>query len=191
MMKREVGTGKETMKNGSSMTDEKALSHRDAPRGGHARVLQISVNPEGGVPKRGVLQARLQFNNVEGDRQNDTKHHGGPERAVCLFSWEVIRELQDEGHPIDCGTAGENLTISGLDWSTLALGARLQIGAEALLEITRPTTPCYKIAASFVDGNFNRIAHKLFPDATRYYARVLREGTVCQGDRVTLLPASR
>jgi MOSC domain-containing protein YiiM len=166
------------------MTDEKPLNHQKTANNCNAHVLQISVNPRGGVPKLGVLQARLQFNNVEGDKQRNTQFHGGPERAVCLFSWEVIRELQDEGHPIDCGTAGENLTITGLDWSALAPGVQLQIGAEALVEITRPTTPCKTIAASFIDGDFSRISHKLFPDATRYYARVLREGIVRAGDEV-------
>jgi MOSC domain-containing protein YiiM len=164
------------------MTDENCVSYHGDESGG--RVVQINVNPRGGVPKRRVLMARLLFNNVEGDKQRDTRFHGGPERAVCLFSWEVIRALQEEGHPIDCGTAGENLTISGLDWSTLARGDRLRIGEEALIEITRPTTPCYKIAASFVDGYFNRISHKLFPAETRYYARVLREGAVREGDAV-------
>jgi MOSC domain-containing protein YiiM len=171
------------------MTDKNLLSHRKLTNdckanSSNARVLQISVNPKGGVPKQGVLQARLQFNNVEGDKQRNTQFHGGPERAVCLFSWEVIRELQDEGHPIDCGTAGENLTISGMDWSALAPGVRLQIGEETLIEITRPTTPCKTIAASFIDGDFNRISHKKFPNATRYYARVLREGLVRAGDEV-------
>jgi MOSC domain-containing protein YiiM len=164
------------------MTDEKRVSYRNAEQRG--RVVQISVNPRGGVPKHRVPAAHLGFNNVEGDKQRDTRFHGGPERAVCLFSWEVIRALQDEGHPIGCGTAGENLTISGLDWSTLAPGVQLQIGDEALIEITRPTTPCYKIAASFVDGTFNRISHKRFPAETRYYARVLCEGTVREGDAV-------
>lgn len=173
------------------MTDEKAVSHFDAPQpedSGPGRVVQISVNPRGGVPKRRVLQARLGSNNVEGDKQRNLKFHGGPERAVCLFSDEVIRELQDEGHPIDCGTTGENLTIGGLDWSTLAPGDTLQIGAEVLLEITRPTTPCKTIAASFLDGDFNRIHHKKFPAHTRYYARVLREGNVREGDAVLHQP---
>jgi len=100
------------------MTDENSLSHTNAA----GKLIQISVNPKGGVPKRRVLLARLLFNNVEGDKQRNRKFHGGPERAVCLYSWEVIRELQDEGHPIDCGTTGENLTLSGLEWSTLQAG---------------------------------------------------------------------
>jgi MOSC domain-containing protein YiiM len=169
------------------MTDEKALSHRKTANHCNARVWRVSVHPQGGVPKLGVLQARLQFNNVEGDKQRNLKFHGGPERAVCLFSYEVIRDLQKEGHPIDCGTAGENLTIAGLDWSALAPGVQLQIGEEALIEITRPTTPCKTIAASFIDGDFSRISHKKFPDATRYYARVLREGVVSAGDEVRIV----
>jgi len=167
------------------MTEEKGVSHfENAARG---RVVQISVNPNGGVPKHRVLFTRLSFNNVEGDKQRNLKFHGGPERAVCLFSWEVIRELQDEGHPIDCGTTGENLALSGVDWSTLKAGDRLQIGAAAMIEITRPTTPCKKIAASFIDGDFMRIHHKKFPSDTRYYARVLREGDVHESDLVVKL----
>lgn len=173
------------------MTNQNQKNHTQGPPTG--RVVQVSVNPAGGVPKHRVPQARLQADNVEGDKQRHLQFHGGPERAVCLFSWEVIRELQEEGHPIDCGTTGENLTLAGIDWSLLVPGVQLQIGDEALIEITRPTTPCKTIAASFVDGNFNRISHKKYPAATRYYGRILTEGVVCEGDAVTLvlLPDSR
>jgi MOSC domain-containing protein YiiM len=150
------------------------------------KVVQISVNPKGGVPKHRVLAARVTTNIVEGDRQHNLKFHGGPERAVCLFSWEVIRELQDEGHPIDCGTTGENLTISGLDWSTLRAGNELKIGDEVWIQLTRETTPCKKIAHNFIDGDFLRIHHKKFPGQSRWYARVLRAGEVREGDEVVL-----
>lgn len=166
------------------MTEENKISHIVASPTG--QVMQVSVNPAGGVPKHRVPLARLQVNNVEGDKQRHLQFHGGPERAVCLFSWEVIRTLQEEGHPIDCGRAGENLTLAGIDWSLLSPGVQLQVG-EALIEITRPTTPCKTIAASFIDGDFSRISHKKFPAETRYYARVLREGIVHEGDSVTLL----
>ena len=55
---------------------------------------------------------------------NYPKVHGGPERAVSLFSLEVIRRLQDEGHPIYPGATGENLTVAGLDWAALAAGTQ-------------------------------------------------------------------
>lgn len=150
------------------------------------KIIQISVNPKGGVPKYRVPQARITTNIVEGDKQRHTDIHGGPERAVCLFSYEVIRELQDEGHPIDCGTAGENLTVSGLDWNLIVNGTRLEVGDEVLLEITRETTPCKTIRESFVDGDFNRIHHKKFPGWSRLYARVLQEGIVREGDEVNV-----
>lgn len=153
----------------------------------NGKLIQISVNPKGGVPKLQTPSARITSTLVEGDKQRNLKFHGGPERAVCLYSWEVIQLLQDEGHPIDCGTTGENFTISGMDWSTLQARTRLQIGEEVVLELTRETTPCKNIAASFIDGDFNRIHHKKFPGQSRWYARVLREGKAREGDIVLAL----
>lgn len=97
-------------------------------------VKAVNVNPEGGVPKHPVDSAFLRKEGVEGDRQNDLKHHGGPNRAVCIFSSEVIEYLRSEGHPIEAGSVGENLTISGLDWNLIHPGSQLNVG-DALIEI--------------------------------------------------------
>lgn len=148
-----------------------------------AHLKSINVNPRGGVPKLPVPQARLEFGGVAGDKQRDRRYHGGPERAVCLFSWDRIEALRAEGHPIEPGTTGENLTIEGLDWNLITPGVRLEIG-EAELEITSYTTPCTHIRASFDGENFNRIGQKQFPGWSRLYARVLKEGTVRAGDKV-------
>ncbi len=111
-------------------------------------------------------------------------HHGGPERAVCLYSLERIRSLQAEGHPIDAGTAGENVTVKGIDWDTVGPGTRVRLGQEVLLEIVSFTDPCKTIRASFIDGRFVRIAQKLHPGWSRVYARVLSEGRIHVGDPV-------
>ena len=102
-----------------------------------AVVHSINVNPSGGVPKHPVPLTRLTVSGVEGDRQNDLKHHGGPSRAVSLFSSELIEALQEEGHPIQPGSTGENLTLRGVMWQDMAPGVRLRIGT-AHLEITAP-----------------------------------------------------
>lgn len=149
-----------------------------------ASLIQISVNPKGGVPKYRVPSAVLTVNGVTGDKQRDRRYHGGPERAVCLYSTEHIEALRNAGHPIAPGTTGENLTISGLDWAGLQIGDRLLIGDAVELEITSYTTPCYKISDSFADGEFKRIAQKLHPGWSRVYAKVLREGMVQEGDSV-------
>jgi len=103
------------------------------------------------VPKHRVAQARLEFGGVRGDKQNHRRFHSGPMRAVSLNSLELIEALRAEGHPIEPGSTGENLTLSGLNWSELKSGVRLQIG-EAQIEPTKPTVSCHQITASFCNG---------------------------------------
>lgn len=148
------------------------------------RLIRISVS-RGGVPKRPVPRALLTSAGVEGDRQNDRRHHGGPDRAVCLYSLEVIEALQREGHPIEPGSAGENLTVAGVDWGIMAPGVRLRIGT-ALLEVASYTVPCKTIRASFADGRFERISQKTNPGWSRVYARVLSAGEAHTGDAIEI-----
>ena len=54
------------------------------------KVVSINVNPNGGVPKYPTENAYFGKACVKGDKQNDTIHHGGIDRAVCLFSMEII-----------------------------------------------------------------------------------------------------
>ena len=144
----------------------------------------------GGVPKRPVEQAEVTSAGLAGDAQRDREHHGGPDRALCLFSMELIRSLQAEGHPIQPGHIGENLTVEGLDWVTVTPGARLLLGADVLVEVTRYTSPCLNIRASFTGGDYARVSQKRHPGASRVYVRVLRTGPIRRGDPVRLLTPS-
>src|SRR5487761_69953 len=147
----------------------------------------VSINrSDGGLPKHPVPEARITASGIEGDRQQDLRSHGGPERAVLLYSFELIRALQREGHSIRPGSAGENLTVSGLDWSLMAPGATIKIG-EAQLQITRYASPCTKIAASFVADDISRLSGKLHSGWSRACARVLTGGMVRTGDLLEIL----
>lgn len=141
----------------------------------------------GGVPKLPVDSAEITRNGLVGDVQADLQYHGGPERAVCLFSKEVIETFQGEGHPIEAGSVGENLTVSGLDWATLTPGVKLSVGPAVVLEIASYTSPCAKNAQYFADGDFTRMMQSRHPGESRLYARVEAEGTVTTGDEVTIL----
>lgn len=157
---------------------------------------QINIS-SGGVPKLPVLPGatvRITRTGVEGDAQHDTKHHGGPERAVCLFSLEIIDRLRFEGHPIYPGAAGENLTIAGLDWTAMVPGVQLRMGNDAannesgpILEVVSYTKPCSKIRNAFKELDFNRIKQELHPGESRVYARVLREGAARVGDACRII----
>lgn len=141
----------------------------------------------GGVPKTPVPYAEIRVAGVEGDRQANQQSHGGPDRAVLLWSAEVIAKLRAEGHPIAPGLAGENLTLAGLDWTRIVPGVRLEFDGGVILEAASFCAPCWKIAAAFAQGEFNRIHHDRSPGDSRVCARVIREGRVKTGDGVTLI----
>jgi MOSC domain-containing protein YiiM len=150
----------------------------------NGRIFQLSRSG-GGVPKLAVREAMLTPDGLEGDWQRNRRHHGGPERALCLYALERILELQGEGHPIFPGSVGENVTTVGLDWARLEPGARLALGDEVVVEISSYTNPCKIIAASFVEGGFKRISQKVHPGDSRLYARVLRPGRLSVGQLIT------
>jgi MOSC domain-containing protein YiiM len=145
----------------------------------------VSLNrSHGGVPKLPGDEARIYVDGMEGDRQKNLKYHGGPDRALCLYSAERIGSLRAEGHPIAPGTTGENVTIAGLDWSRLVPGASLRLGADVRIEVTSYADPCRTIRGSFIGGRSGRISQKAHPGWSRVYARVLTPGVIRVGDRV-------
>jgi len=145
------------------------------------RVVQVSAN-DGGVPKLPMPCARVTARGIEGDRQATRKHHGRPWQALCLWSAEVVDALAADGHPIGYGSAGENLTLRGLDWDALGPGVRMRIG-EVLIETTAHAIPCRQNARWFTDARFTRLR-----DSPRRYARVLEDGVVAPGDVVVVEP---
>jgi MOSC domain-containing protein YiiM len=147
-------------------------------------VHSINIS-KGGVPKRPRDSCFVSVNGLQGDRQRDLRYHGGPDRAVCLYSLDLIQALQSEGHSITPGSIGENLTVEGVDWSRMVPGARLEVGA-AVIQLTDYAAPCSNIAPSFQRRQYVRVNQKVNGGWSRLYARVLTEGTVRVGDSVTL-----
>jgi MOSC domain-containing protein YiiM len=149
------------------------------------RIVQINVSP-GGVPKRPVARARVTRLGIEGDGHRNTEHHGGPDRALCLFSVEQIEALRAEGHPVEPGALGENVTLAGLDWAEVQPDDFFRLGEEVLVQVTRFTSPCFKVRAAFLDGAYSRVSQKRHRGWSRVYARVLMPGEIAAGD-----PAAR
>ncbi|HKZ77414.1 MAG TPA: MOSC domain-containing protein [Pyrinomonadaceae bacterium] len=150
------------------------------------RIFQLNTSP-GGVPKLAVREAMVSETGMDGDSHRFPEIHGGPERALCLFSLERILELQDEGHPIFPGAVGENVTISGLGWNTVVPGIRLMLGQDVVVGVVKYTSPCNSIPESFSDGQYERISQKVHPGWSRVYARVLRGGRLVVGQSVNVI----
>lgn len=191
---------------GESVTAEGALLHAvhdashhlmDVGRGlaalgvgtpAHAGTVARINASEGGVPKRAVPGGTITTAGLVGDRQADRLHHGRPFQALCLWSSEVIAELAADGHPIEPGFAGENLTLSGVRWIELRPGTTLRIGTVEA-ELFHPAVPCAKQAGWFSDGDFSRLHHEHHPEWTRWYAWVRDPGEVRPGSEVVVQPS--
>ena len=151
-------------------------------------VRGLHVNPNGGVPKHPVEHLNVHLDGCEGDKQNNRKHHGGPQKAVCLMERWVMNQLQNDGHPIHPGSTGENLLIDGTEPGDLFVGVRLIIN-NVVLTITGDAPPCKTIRDSFVDGAFRGLSHKRLAGQTRWYASVTQSGTIRLGDEIQMLSA--
>jgi ferredoxin-NADP reductase/MOSC domain-containing protein YiiM len=80
---------------------------------------------------------------------------------------------------------GENLLLSGLDEHTLRIGDRLEIGPEAIFEVTSPRNPCFKLAWRL--GQPDSFLHDLVQSGrTGFYLRVVSPGDVGAGDQIVV-----
>ena len=152
-----------------------------------ATIVSINVSELGGVPKLPLKTAIVRFEGIEGDlnRFRMERKNGDPGRAVSIFSMERILQLQEEGHPIEIGTAGENFTIEGIDWPKMEVGMMIRFGS-TLIRLSEPCAPCSKIGGSFMEDEFSRIDQNKRRGWSRWSASVIEEGAVSVGDAVYL-----
>jgi MOSC domain-containing protein YiiM len=132
-----------------------------------------------GLEKRAVASAMLRALNFEGDGQADLVHHGGPERAVCVFAADHYDHWGSVlGHPLVSGAFGENLTVTGAVETAVCVGDTFRIG-EAVVQVSMPRGPCAKLAGRLGEddlvGRLSEAGH------TGFYMRVLTEGRVTAG----------
>lgn len=139
----------------------------------------IWKTPVGGRP------VRVEGINLAGDDQADRTVHGGADKAVYAYAAEDYRAWEGElGATPEPGTFGENLTTSGIDLGRALIGERWRIGT-AVLEVTQPRFPCYKLGIRMGDAEFPaRFARALRLGA---YLRVLEGGDVRAGDEIIVV----
>jgi ferredoxin-NADP reductase/MOSC domain-containing protein YiiM/predicted pyridoxine 5'-phosphate oxidase superfamily flavin-nucleotide-binding protein len=124
--------------------------------------------------------------NLDGDGQADLWGHGGAFRAVYVYSLEHYeywrRELGRDDFAY--GQFGENFTVQGMLEDDICVGDLFRIGG-ALVEVSQPRIPCYKLAIKMgIDDFQNRF---LKSGRVGFYFRVLEEGEVGAGDVFELI----
>ena len=123
---------------------------------------------------------------LDGDFVGDRRAgHGAPDKTVYAYAREDYDWWEAElGREFEPGSFGENLTVEGLDASGAEVGERWRVGL-ALLEVSGPRLPCWKLGVKMGDPKFV----KRFGEALRLgaYFRVLEEGQVAAGDRAEVV----
>jgi len=127
---------------------------------------------------------------VKGDEVSDRKYHGGEYKACYLFS-ENEYSYWKKHYPNlhwDWGMFGENITVNGLDETKLQIGDIYKMGS-ALVQITQPREPCYKLGVKF--GNQQVLKQFIAHGRPGTYVRVLEEGFVQTNDTLTLVEPAK
>ena len=127
--------------------------------------------------------ARVGIEGFDGDIQVDRKNHGGPDKAVYVYTRENHAYWANlKGEPVyPPGHFGENLAVTGLPDDRMHIGDILAIG-ETLMQVTQPRVPCYKLGYKFRDPGF--VGEFLNSGRTGFYLRILREGWIHPGDGI-------
>lgn len=134
---------------------------------------------------------------LAGDAQADLRLHGGPEQAVYAHPsehyafWQQARreagvDAIDEALP--WGSLAENLTLQGLLERDLWVGDVLEF-PHCALQVTRPRTPCHKLAAALGFAAAVRLMAE--SGRTGFYLSVLEPGTLAAGEAFELVPGPR
>jgi MOSC domain-containing protein YiiM len=122
----------------------------------------------------------LGLEGLAGDEQGNRRVHGGPDKAVCVYSLDHAPWWRDTlGAPAwGPGAVGENFSVSGQTETTVCLGDVYEVGS-ALVQVSQPRSPCRTLARRWARPDLpKRVVQS---GRSGWYLRVLREGRVEAG----------
>lgn len=120
---------------------------------------------------------------LEGDQQGDTRHHGGPEKAVHHYPREHYSAWLGDGLVADAPGFGENISTQGVTEADICIGDIYRLGT-ATLQVSQGRQPCWRLNARFGRPDMAYLVQKTA--RTGWYYRVLEEGEVEAGDHFHL-----
>jgi MOSC domain-containing protein YiiM len=166
-----------------------------------ATVVALARDPLHRVSKPPVERLRLIAGlGVEGDahagltmqhRSRWAKQRTVPNlRQVHLIHSELFEELAGKGFAIAPGQMGENVTTRGIDLLGLSAGARLRLGADAVIEVTGLRNPCFKldgIAPGLMQAVIEKGPGKTLIRKAGVMAVVIASGEVAVGGAIEMI----
>ncbi|MDQ2731080.1 MAG: MOSC domain-containing protein [Armatimonadota bacterium] len=148
-------------------------------------LVSIVYKPKGAAPAPdGYTRISLERAELLAGRGIDGDAKGGGVRQLNIMCAETVAALEQEGFRAAPGQLGEQLIVAGLPIDTLPVGAILQIGETARVEVVEPRVGC---------GKFEQYQTKLRQQASRrlgVMARVLTDGAIQVGSPVVVIQSS-
>jgi MOSC domain-containing protein YiiM len=184
-----------TTRNPDRSVHHSADSTRPADRTSQrGHLVQVSVGRPQPVDRQGRLDHTAIFKtavdgpvraagiNLDGDDQADRDVHGGYDKAIYAYAEEDRWWWESEtGRTIERAAFGENLTTGDIDVTSAVIGERWAIGT-AVLEVSEPRLPCWKLNLRMGDDSFVRRFNAAGRPGT--YLRIITSGDLRAGDSI-------
>ncbi len=139
-----------------------------------------------GMCKKPVtIPVALTYQGFEGDGVGDLKHHGGSDKAVCVYGvnhyeyWEKVL-----GSKMPDAAFGENFSVTDMNEDGVCIGDLYRVGT-ATMQVSQPRQPCSTLAARYGREDFVKLV--VDSGRTGFYLRVIEEGRVKAGDSLLLI----
>ncbi len=140
-----------------------------------------------GINKELVQKLTITKDGIVGNEVADKLHHGNQNKAIMFMSkltYGKLNELCDVNFNYnDTAFYGENIVVDSVDEDDICVGDVLKIG-EVLLEVSQPRQPCWKLSSATLIKDMTTKIYK--NGLTGWYARVLKEGEITQGNSIKL-----
>jgi MOSC domain-containing protein YiiM len=141
------------------------------------KIVSIALSKKKGTRKHCVDRAELvTAHGLLGDA-----HAGDWHRQVSFLAAESIDLARSRGLEVTFGDFAENIATTGIEWSSIAVGTRFQIGRSARVEITQIGKECHNKCAIYYK------AGDCIMPREGVFARVLRGGEIRTGDELVRL----
>jgi len=144
------------------------------------QIVSIAVSQKKGTRKTGIEKACLIVEHgIEGDA-----HAGDWHRQVSLLAQESIEKMRAKGLDVTFGDFAENIATTGVNWVSIPVGSRVQLGDTAILEITQIGKACRNKCAIYYQ------AGDCVMPKEGVFGKVITGGDICVGDAIEILTVS-
>ena len=144
------------------------------------KVRAVCISEKRGTQKKNIESAVFVENwGIEGDA-----HAGNWHRQISLLSEETIAAFKARGAEVTDGAFGENLVVSGYDFTKFPVGTRFTC-KDVVLELTQIGKECHHGCEIF-----QKMGDCIMP-REGVFTRVLKGGEIKAGDEITMLPLEK